>query len=203
MKAVLTAILTVFLLAAASANDGEMSTGIASWYGFPYHGRQAANGEVYDMEKLTAAHRTLPFGTLVRVVNLRNHKSVEVRITDRGPFIDGRVIDLSRRAAREVEMIEPGITPVRLEVIGARDNGPPGRFAVQAGAFRDRRNAERCLALLGTRYGAGRIVIREGSPDLWRVLIGAKDSEESARALAARLRQEPAQQGVFVALLDP
>src|SRR6185369_4319306 len=93
-------------------------TGVASWYGYPYHGRHAADGEIYDMEKLTAAHRTLPFGTRVRVVNLKNEKSVEVRITDRGPFVDGRVIALSQAAAREVDMLAAGVSPVRLEVVG-------------------------------------------------------------------------------------
>src|SRR5271165_4639591 len=92
-------------------------TGLASWYGHPYHGRAAANGEIYDMEKLTAAHRTLPFGTWVRVTNLTNGKTTEVRITDRGPFIDGRIIDLSRAAAREIDLLIPGIVQVRVDVI--------------------------------------------------------------------------------------
>ena len=78
---------------------GYSETGLASWYGNPYHGRRAANGEIYDMEQMTAAHRTLPFNTWVRVQNLENHRTAEVRITDRGPFVDGRVIDVSRAAA--------------------------------------------------------------------------------------------------------
>ena len=78
---------------------GDREIGIASWYGHPYHGRRAANGEIYDMNKLTAAHRTLPFETWVRVHNLTNDRSVDVRIQDRGPFIRGRIIDLSRAAA--------------------------------------------------------------------------------------------------------
>src|ERR1700704_5141370 len=84
-------------------------TGNASWYGHPYHGRAAANGEIYDMEKMTAAHRTLPFNTFVRVQNLSNGKTVDVRITDRGPFIKGRIIDLSHAAAQRIEMIGPGM----------------------------------------------------------------------------------------------
>src|SRR5271165_6580592 len=83
---------------------GSVETGVASWYGHPYHGRPAADGEIYDMEKLVAAHRTLPFNTWVRVTNLTNGKTVDVRITDRGPFIDGRVIDLSHAAARAIDM---------------------------------------------------------------------------------------------------
>ncbi len=96
---------------------GDTETGIASWYGHPYHGRQAADGEIYDMETLVAAHRTLPFNTWVRVVNLRNNKTVDVRIIDRGPFIDGRIIDLSHAAAGLIDLIGPGIGPVRIEVI--------------------------------------------------------------------------------------
>jgi rare lipoprotein A len=96
---------------------GETETGIASWYGAPYDGRRSANGEVFDMEKLTAAHRTFPFDTWVEVTNLENKKSVEVRITDRGPFIKGRIIDLSLAAAREIDMVQEGIVRVRIKVI--------------------------------------------------------------------------------------
>ena len=99
------------------ARIGETQTGIASWYGPPYNGRKSANGEIYDMEKLTAAHRTLPFDTWVEVTNLSNKKRVDVRITDRGPFVDGRIIDLSLAAAREIDMITAGITRVRIKVI--------------------------------------------------------------------------------------
>src|SRR6266571_2965650 len=84
---------------------GRSERGIASWYGDPYHGRRAANGEIYDMDKMTAAHRTLPFGTWVRVRNLENKKTVDVRITDRGPFVGRRIIDLSHAAAISVGLI--------------------------------------------------------------------------------------------------
>ena len=87
---------------------GDTETGLASWYGHPYHGRAAANGEIYDMETMVAAHRTLPFNTWVRVVNAVNSKSVDVRIIDRGPFVDGRVIDLSHAAARAIGLLGPG-----------------------------------------------------------------------------------------------
>ncbi len=90
---------------AGEIRDGE--TGLASWYGHPYHGRPAANGEIYDMESFTAAHRTLPFGTWVRVVNLTNDKTVDVRITDRGPFVENRIIDLSHAAAGAIGLIGP------------------------------------------------------------------------------------------------
>jgi len=90
--------------------------GIASWYGKPYHGRTTASGERYDMHALTAAHRTLPFQTMVKVINLDNRRSVVVRITDRGPFIKGRIIDLSKAAAKKLDMVERGIVRVRIEV---------------------------------------------------------------------------------------
>ena len=99
------------------ARIGETETGIASWYGVPYNGRRSANGEIYDMEKLTAAHRTLPFDTWVEVTNLVNKKHVDVRITDRGPFVNGRIIDLSLAAAREIDMVQSGIVRVRIKVI--------------------------------------------------------------------------------------
>src|SRR2546425_10922641 len=103
----------------AAPAPGATETGIASWYGHPYHGRPAANGEIYDMDKMTAAHRTLPFGTWARVTNLGNDKTVDVRIIDRGPFIDGRIIDLSHAAARAIDLIGPGVTQVRVEIISA------------------------------------------------------------------------------------
>jgi rare lipoprotein A len=99
------------------ARIGETQTGSASWYGPPYSGRHSANGEVFDTEKLTAAHRTLPFDTWLEVTNLVNNKSVDVRITDRGPFVDGRIIDLSLAAARELDMVQAGIVRVRIKVI--------------------------------------------------------------------------------------
>lgn len=99
---------------------------MASWYGHPYHGRPTASGEIYDMERDTAAHRTFSFGTWVRVVNLSNGKHTEVRINDRGPFKRGRIIDLSRSAAREIDMIGPGTAKVRVTVIPARPATPVG-----------------------------------------------------------------------------
>lgn len=91
--------------------------GIASWYGGKFHGRQTANGERYNKNGISAAHKTLPFGTIVRVKNLRNGKTVEVRINDRGPFIKGRIIDLSKGAAKKIDMINDGIVPVELTIL--------------------------------------------------------------------------------------
>ena len=112
------------------AKPGWHETGIASWYGHPYHGRRAADGSVYDMEKMTAAHPSLAFGTKVRVERLDNHKRVEVRITDRGPFVAGRIVDLSRAAARALDMLGPGTARVRITVLkpgsGRSDAAPCG-----------------------------------------------------------------------------
>ena len=166
-------------------------TGLASWYGHPYHGRAASNGEIYDMEKLTAAHRTLSFGTMVHVTNLANSKSVDVRIIDRGPFIEGRVIDLSHAAAQAIDLIGPGIAQVRLDILSAPQNlSADNLYAVQAGAFRDRDRAEHLRATMEREYGSARLVLRPGSPSLWRVLVGRESTEEAAGILAQRLRAE-------------
>jgi rare lipoprotein A len=97
-----------------------LQTGMASWYGNPYHGRRAASGEIYNMEEMTAAHRTLPFGTPVRVENLDNGRNIELRINDRGPFVEDRIIDVSRAAARALGMLGTGTARVRIEVISSR-----------------------------------------------------------------------------------
>lgn len=122
--------ITVLMLAAALSScgarkpvkavyprTGESQSGIASWYGVPYHGRKTASGEVFDMEKMTAAHRKWAFGTVVNVRNLDNGRAVRVRINDRGPFVRGRIIDLSRGAAREAGMVNAGLAKVKVTVV--------------------------------------------------------------------------------------
>jgi rare lipoprotein A len=159
--------------AAVPPPEGYTEEGNASWYGEPFNGRRASNGEIYDMYKLTAAHRTLPFDTIVRVTNLNNGKSTSVRITDRGPFVDNRVIDLSLAAAREIESIGPGVVPVRLEIISSTVDVTSGFFTVQVGAFRDRGNAERLRDRLNAAYSP--IFIQQyDSPDgmYYRVRVG-------------------------------
>jgi rare lipoprotein A len=182
---------------------GHTEEGIASWYGHPYHGRAAANGEIYDMEKMTAAHRTLPFNTWVRVYDLDNNRTTEVRITDRGPFVGGRIIDLSHAAARELELIGPGVARVRVEVIRTPPNAVPGLFAVQVGAFRDRANAERLRSRMEARYGSARLLQRAENPAVWRVLVGAETSEDGANHLAERIRQDSVEKtSAFVVRID-
>jgi rare lipoprotein A len=163
---------------AGPAPVGYTEEGNASWYGHPFHGRRASNGETFDMYKLTAAHRTLPFDTMVRVTNLSNNKSTVVRITDRGPFVENRVI----------ESIGPGVVPVRLEVLGNVDP-TEGFFTVQVGAFRDRGNAERLRDRLNASYTP--IFIQQyDAPDgtFYRVRVGKISGERTAQDFAEQLR---------------
>ncbi len=104
-------------LSSEHASEFPFQTGIASWYGPKFHGRTTANGEIFDMNRLTAAHPTLPFGTIVRVINQKNNKGVVVRINDRGPFLKGRIVDLSFQAAKSCGMVIDGIVPVILEIV--------------------------------------------------------------------------------------
>jgi rare lipoprotein A len=163
--------------------------GIASWYGVPFDGRRASNGEIYDMRKLTAAHRTLPFDTVVRVTNLSNGKSTVVRITDRGPFVDNRIIDLSMAAAREIDSIGAGVVPVRLEIVSAGVDPTSGFFTVQVGAFRDLGNAERLRERLNASYSPI-FIQRYDSPDglFYRVRVGKVPGEGAAQQFGEKLR---------------
>jgi rare lipoprotein A len=182
---------------------GTAERGMASWYGHPYHGRAAADGEIYDMETLVAAHRTLPFQTRVRVRNLSNDKTVDVRIIDRGPFVQGRIIDLSHAAAKEINLIGPGIAQVEITIIGTPASPEPGFFGVQVGAFREKANADRAQQNMLTVYGAAKAVLRVGDPPVWRVLAGRESSPEAAEVLAKRIREEQREPQAFVVRLDP
>ncbi len=177
--------------------------GNASWYGIPFNGRRASNGEIYDMHKLTAAHRTLPFDTVVRVTNLSNGKSTVVRITDRGPFVDNRIIDLSMAAAQEIDSIGPGVVPVRLEILSPGIDPTSGFFTVQVGAFRDRGNAERLRERLNPEYSP--IFIQPyDSPDglFYRVRVGKVPGEDAAQHFGERLRNREGIKPIVVRLDD-
>jgi rare lipoprotein A len=168
---------------------GYTEEGNASWYGVPFHGRRASNGEIYDMYKLTAAHRTLPFDTIVRVTNVNNGKFAVVRITDRGPFVENRIIDLSFAAAQQLESVGPGVVPIRLEVISGSVDPTAGFFTVQVGAFRERANAERLRDKLSASYSP--IYIQNfDSPDgmFYRLRVGKIAGEDAARQYAEQLR---------------
>ena len=185
---------------AAAPRTGAEEVGLASWYGRPYHGRASSSGEIYDMEKLTAAHRTLPFGTIVRVRDLANDLTVDVRINDRGPFVQGRIVDLSRAAARQIQMLGPGTAQVRLHILSLPRDNPAAYYAVQTGAFRERANADRQREAMARRYGSARLLRRDGVPPLWRVVVGHAPAEEEAAALAQRIAAESG--ATFVVRMD-
>jgi rare lipoprotein A len=176
--------------------------GIASWYGRPYHGRPTASGEIYNMYDMTAAHRTLPFGTRVNVHDLENGHEVTVRINDRGPFVEGRIIDLSYAAAQAMHM--PSIAQVRLEILGLGEGGlVPGTFAVQVGAFRDQSNAERLKVRIESQFGP--VIIQDfdrGDGLFYRVRVGHESTEDAARSLAESLRRANLATETFIVRLD-
>ncbi|MDT8440402.1 MAG: septal ring lytic transglycosylase RlpA family protein [Desulfuromonadales bacterium] len=192
--------------------DGFNEQGLASWYGRDFHGRKTSNGEIYDMYAMTAAHKTLPMNVHVRVTNLNNGRSAEVRINDRGPFVKGRIIDLSYSAAKELDVVGPGTAPVRVVALGYRDGSGknvtyrkpvsyrPGPFLVQVGAFTVRDNAVRLAAELQGRFGQSRVV--EGWVNgrrFYRVRVGMFTAIEGAEQALLQLERDGYGSGFVVA----
>jgi rare lipoprotein A len=187
---------------AAGAKALATETGQASWYGPPYHNRRGSNGEVYNMHAMTAAHRTLPLGTIVRVTNLKTGHTALVRITDRGPFIPGRIIDLSLSAARKLDVYSPGIAQVKVEVMqtpAPLETG--GKWAVQIGSFPHEEAAAKLADHLKQRYRTAKVV-KFSSPvgDWWVRVRVLNDDRERARKLAAE--NETPEGAVFLVRLD-
>lgn len=175
--------------------------GTASWYGIPFNGRRAANGEIFDMNSLVAAHRTLPFGSILRVTNLNNGRDVQVRVIDRGPFVGDRILDLARAAAVSLDMIGTGTARVRIELLSG-PNPLVGEFTVQVGAFTDRGNAERLRERLLTHYQP--IFIQDydaPAGHFYRVRVGRVATPDAAQQLAVRLKNSDGFQ-TFVMRLD-
>ena len=178
---------------------GDTQNGHASWYGPNFHGKKTSNGETYSMYAQTAAHKTYPMNTMVKVTNLDNGKVTTVRINDRGPFVSGRVIDLSKKAAADIDVVARGTAPVKLEVIGfhghtVSKDAPAsqrvvtgGTFMVQVGAFRNKSGAE----IYQRQYdgkGGYKAVVREFEYDgLYRVFLTGFRSEDEARDVADRI----------------
>ncbi len=178
-----------------AANFREI--GVASWYGKKFHGRKTSNGETYNMYGMTAAHKTLPLGTHVRVKNLSNRKQIHVRINDRGPFIRGRIIDLSYTAAKKLGIVGPGTAKVEVSVLASRISGKSrtrpgssvpqisfdtGSFSFQIGAFKNRENAEKQKRHLAKTYKhvtIARVTTTDGI--LYRVRVGKFSSLNQAR----------------------
>jgi rare lipoprotein A len=177
--------------------DGYLERGVASWYGPTFHGGNTSNGEPYDMYGMTAAHKTLPLPCYARVTNLRNGRSVVVRINDRGPFVANRLIDLSYSAAAKLDMIRDGtslvevraLTPTVPDVLTRTAAQPPPALYVQAGAFADQHNAQRLVARLqaaGLERAFVALPLQNGA-QLYRVRLGPVDSVAQFDALHARL----------------
>lgn len=173
---------------------GVIASGTASWYGPDFHGKLTANGEVYNMNELTAAHRTLPFNTIVRVDNLDNNKSVVVRINDRGPYVGNRVIDLSRKAAEEIDMISSGTAPVRILLVEEGDRPLNSQnvssretFTVQIASFERESEAK---AKASTIDGARVERVTIAGRRYFRVYYGSyrntEDAHQARRDLAGR-----------------
>jgi len=177
--------------------DGYLDRGVASWYGPTFHGGNTSSGEPYDMYAMTAAHKTLPLPCYARVTNLRNGRSVVVRINDRGPFVANRLIDLSYSAAAKLDMIRDGTTLVEVraltpsvpDVLSRTSAQPPPALYVQAGAFTDQQNAQRLLARLraaGLERAFIALPLQNGA-HLYRVRLGPVESVAQFDELTARL----------------
>jgi rare lipoprotein A len=177
-------------------------TGLASWYGPPYHNRRGSNGEVYNMHAMTAAHRTYPLGSIVRVTNVKTGHSALVRITDRGPFIPGRVLDLSLAAAQKLDVWQPGVAQVKVELLqsGALAEAS-GKWAVQIGGFPDEDVATKLADRLTRRYHTAK-VLRFASPagDWWIRVRVLDDDHDRAQKLAAETTTSEG--AVFLVRLD-
>ena len=179
-----------------------VETGLASWYGAPYHNRRGSNGEIYDMHALTAAHRTLPLGSVVRVTNPANGNSVVVRITDRGPFIAGRIIDLSQAAAQQIGLIKRGTAEVRVEVLKTPtplDGG--GRWAVQIGGFEQERAARDLAGHLSRRYHTAQVLTFDSPAGDWWVRVRVKNDLRT-RAEEVIRGTKTSEGGIFLVRLD-
>lgn len=166
--------------------------GIASWYGKKFHGRKTANGEIYNMHSMTCAHKTLPFNTKLKVKNLNNGKTTIVRVNDRGPFVNKRIIDLSFKAAKKIGLDVTGTAPVKITSIDgfSASDYKKGPFTIQTGSFKDIRNAKRLKTQLSKNYSPVFIKEFEKSGDIfYRVRAGKFHSLKSAKKNEEILRQ--------------
>lgn len=176
------------------SSKGFVQVGIASWYGPGFHGSRTASGEIYNMYKLTAAHKTLPLGTYVKVINLENGRSVVVKVNDRGPFVPGRIIDLSYAAAKKLGMLKKGTAKVKIIALGKRIdhtylpvNTATGDFYVQVGAFKNKLNAYRYRWNLSRRLNLrAKVVNLKG---YYRVLVGPVGTYSKALLYREKLRR--------------
>jgi rare lipoprotein A len=181
----------------------ESETGVATWYTAPYKGRKAANGQVFSDRALTAAHRTLPMGSLITVTNLRTGQSSAMRITDRGPFVDGRIVDLTIASAQATGIYRAGTAEVRLDVY--RTPKPidwGGRWCVQIGAFKSERKAEKLKNELIRKYPDSNVIEFPGQDSYWVRIRPQGDNREQAESIARHLRPSEAEAEAFLTRLD-
>jgi rare lipoprotein A len=178
-----------------------VETGLASWYGPPYHNHRGSNGEIYDQNGMTAAHRTLPMNSVVRVTNVETKHSVVVRITDRGPFIEDRIVDLSLAAAKAVDVWRPGTAQVKLEVLSApAPISEGGRWCVQIGAFQSEHEARKLKENLQGRYEDANVIQFTGPTGEWVRLRPQNDDKRQAQEVASKTHVKEG--GVFLVRLD-
>ncbi len=176
--------------------------GKASWYGAPYHNRKAANGETYDMNAMTAAHLTLPLNTIVRVTNMKTGNSALVRITDRGPFVEDRIIDLSMAAAKAVDVWRPGTALVKVEVLESPASiRSGGRWAVQLGGFPDEHDARKIQDKLTRRYHSAKVLAFSSPTGDWWVRVRVAD-DDKRRAEEVAKTSPAAKEQTFLVRLD-
>jgi len=186
----------------AGAKPIFVESGLASWYGAPYHKRRESNGEVYDMHAMTAAHRTLPLSSIVRVTNVKTGSTTVVRITDRGPFVPGRILDLSYAAAKKLDVWQAGVAEVKMEVMQApAPLRTGGRWAVQIGSFGGREKAEELANHLSHRYHTAKVsTFPSPTGDWWLRVRVLNDDRQRAQALAGETRTPEG--AVFLVRLD-
>lgn len=179
-----------------------VETGWASWYGAPYNHRRSSNGEVYNMHAMTAAHRTLPLGSTVRVTNLKTGHSAVVQITDRGPFVSGRILDLSQAAAKKVDVWGAGVAMVRLEVLRApAPLNSGGRWAVQIGAFEKEHAADKLRDHLSHRYQTAKVQCFGSPVGDWWVRVRVQDDDRKRAEEVAR-NTHTSEGDIFLVRLD-
>ena len=193
-------VLSVCGMAQESPSGPSAEEGLASWYGPSFDGLRSASGEVFDSGQLTAAHRTLPFGTKVRVRKVGTDASIVVRINDRGPFVESRIIDLSYAAARQLGGTDPGVIRVAVEVVEKAPLPPPSLFAVRVGTFRNPDNARRTRDLMQAKFDQVSVQ-RDG--EFWRVLVGNTLDQAEAESIASTVRQSgPAYRSAYVVRVE-
>jgi rare lipoprotein A len=186
----------------ADAKPLETQIGAASWYGAPYHNRRGSNGQVYNMHAMTAAHRTLPLDSIVRVTNLKTGHSALVRITDRGPFVEGRILDLSYAAAKKIDVWQPGVADVKVEVMQTPSpTATGGRWAVQIGSFENQKSATEVADQISRRYQTAKVVSFASPVGAWWVRVRVlNDDRQRAEALVHET--ETPEGSVYLVRLD-